>query len=232
MRYCFLIIAALLGQLAGNAQEPLVYDSSRIEVRNFSKEALQNYRNDSQFQYERINLSSPSWFDRFIQAIVEMLESLFNSSPGSRTVRVILIILAIGVLVFFIFKITGMTGSSLMNKKNRGEHIPYVVGEENIHAIDFEESIRLATESRNFRLAVRLLYLQALKRLTDRGLIQWQVNKTNHAYLQELGGTRYQQHFGELTRQFENNWYGNLPINENEFGSVNSQFNQFNRQLK
>jgi hypothetical protein len=75
------------------------------------------------------------------------------------------------------------------------------------------------------------LYLQSLKILTDNGKINWQVNKTNLMYWQELGGTPYQQQFFDLTRQFEYNWYGNWPPTEPEFARLRQTFGDFNKQL-
>ena len=119
----------------------------------------------------------------------------------------------------------------LFGKKNKEETLDYSVMEDNIHTINFEAAIEQAIADKNFRFAVRLLYLQTLKNLTHAGLINWQVNKTNVAYVEELNGNEYQQHFRRLTRQFENNWYGYLPIEEKEFGAVIDHFNQFNQKL-
>jgi hypothetical protein len=49
--------------------------------------------------------------------------------------------------------------------------------------------------------------------LSDRGLINWQADKTNHAYLAELPPTGVMRaDFRELTRQFEFVWYGELAL--------------------
>ena len=64
----------------------------------------------------------------------------------------------------------------------------------------------------NYRLALRLGYLQLLKLLSDQNLIRWQPDKTNHAYLAELPGEHLRAPFRELTRQFEYVWYGELPL--------------------
>nr|WP_233454750.1 DUF4129 domain-containing protein [Hymenobacter negativus] len=54
-----------------------------------------------------------------------------------------------------------------------------------------------------------------LKTLSDRGLINWQPDKTNHAYLAELPPTgAIRDDFREITRQFEFVWYGELALSE------------------
>lgn len=214
------------------AQEQVVIDSSFIYKRNFSAEKIRAYKNDRHFQYDKIIEPPKSWVERIWNWILIKINKLFSNKGTARAFNWFIIILASLVLLFFILRLTGMTGTGLFGKKNRGEKMRYNIGDENIHGIDFEAAIQHAVESRNFRLAVRLLYLQSLKKLTDNGLINWQLNKTNIAYVKELQGTAYHQHFGHLTFQFENNWYGDLPINETEFEKVSDQFNQFNRQLK
>jgi len=79
--------------------------------------------------------------------------------------------------------------------------------------VDFATRLAEAEAAGNWRLAVRLGYLQLLKTLSDNALINWQPDKTNHAYLAELplAGT-LRVDFREITRQFEFVWYGELAL--------------------
>jgi Domain of unknown function (DUF4129) len=88
--------------------------------------------------------------------------------------------------------------------------LPYDVQGEDIHGLDFEALLTTAETAGNYRLAVRLGYLQVLKQLTDQGLIRWQPDKTNHDYLFELPAGPLPDAFRELTRQFDYVWYGEL----------------------
>ena len=125
----------------------------------------------------------------------------------------------------------GIGPGSLFGKNNRFDPLNYAVGEENIHTIDFNEAIQQAVDDKNYRLAVRLLYLQSLKILADKGTIDWRIDKTNYAYGQELAGQPFQQSFLTLTREFEYNWYGNRAASPKEFESIRQTFSDFNRQL-
>nr|WP_230688324.1 DUF4129 domain-containing protein [Hymenobacter jeongseonensis] len=89
----------------------------------------------------------------------------------------------------------------------------YDIASENIHAVDYAARIAEAEEAGNFRLAIRLGYLEVLKHLTDRGFIQWQPDKTNHAYLAEITTGPLRDAFRSITRQFEYVWYGELRLN-------------------
>jgi hypothetical protein len=232
MRYLLFVILLFSVEWPTLAQEPVVYDSSFIYKRDFSAEKIKVFKNDRHFQYDKIMEPPRSWLQRLQDWILGRIARLFSNKGAANAFNWFIVILSVFIILFFIIKLTGMTGTGLFGKKNKGENLPYHTGEENIHTIHFEEAIRQAIERRNFRLAVRLLYLQSLKELADKGLINWQVNKTNIAYVRELQGTNYYQHFGHLTFQFENNWYGDLPISETEFANVSDQFNQFNQKLK
>lgn len=213
------------------AQEKVANDSSAITARNFVPAAINKYKSDPAFKYERIVEPPRSLWHRFWEWFWQKVAEIIGSEEGGRAVNIILILLATGILVFFIFKLTGMSNAGLFGKKNAGNKLDYSIHDENIHEIDFESAISEAIENKKFRFAVRLLYLQSLKHLTDRRLINWQLNKTNVTYVQELKGNSYQQSFRDLTFQFENNWYGDIPIEENEFHQVRNLFIQFNRQL-
>ncbi|HKG69709.1 MAG TPA: hypothetical protein VKA92_12630, partial [Segetibacter sp.] len=84
---------------------------------------------------------------------------------------------------------------------------------------------------RNFRLATRLLYLQSLKILSDKGYIQWQLNKSNNDYIREVTGKPWHSLFKKLTYSFEYTWYGEMNLANDEFQNLQVQFQQFNNQL-
>jgi hypothetical protein len=230
MRLFLFIISFFLLQQTCFAQNTIIYDSSEVQVRALNTEKLQAYKADKDFQYERYHEPPKSLLARFWEWFWQKISQLLSTRSGANTFQTILIIGAVAILVFFILNLTGMTKVGLFGRKT-GKGLDYNESEENIHTINFDEAIENAIGNGNLRLAVRLLYLQSLKKLTDIGLINWQINKTNIAYVQELNGNRHQPAFSNLTLQFESNWYGDIPIDAAEFNAVHEQFNQFNRQL-
>jgi hypothetical protein len=231
MRKLFFCILILMAWLNNFGQKTVLYDSSIIHARAYDANKINSYKNDPVFQYDRIIESPKSLWERFWSWVWSLIGRLFGTKSGGAILEWTIIALAIAILVFFILKLTGMTNAGLFGKNNKGEKLSYSTMSEDIHSIDFNIEIQKAIDEKNFRLAVRLLYLQSLKKLTDNGNISWKINKTNLAYWQELGGTKFQQPFFEITRQFENNWYGNRHANENEFATLKQTFSDFNSQL-
>jgi hypothetical protein len=224
----FLFMIALFCMNACPAQQRLLYDSSGTSVRKFSQEQIKTYAGDKDFQYNRYTEPPKSLWDRFWEWFWDKISEMLGTEGGSAAFRTVLIALALVAIGFFIYKLTGMSKGSLF-KRDAGGVSGYSVTSEDIHSIDFEQAIAQAIENSNYRLAVRLLYLQSLKKLADKNLINWQLNKTNIAYVQELEGRPYQPFFSSLTAQFESNWYGDMPINAAAFSEVQQQFNQFNQ---
>ncbi|MEJ7739128.1 MAG: DUF4129 domain-containing protein [Chitinophagaceae bacterium] len=231
MRIClFLICLTCLQQLVF-AQGRINYDTARFTERRFSAVQMDRYRSDPDFRYDLIQEPPHSVWDRFWVWFWKKLGEILKIRNGTRILNATFILVAIAILLFFIFKISGMNNIGLFAKKNTGEGLSHSVLDDDVHTINFDIAIQQAIEGGNYRFAIRLLYLQSLKNLTDRQLINWQINKTNFAYVSELNGKACQQPFNELTSQFEMNWYGERPLEAQEFGRVKDQFDLFNRQL-
>ena len=101
----------------------------------------------------------------------------------------------------------------------------------NIHEIDFDQNIEDAVNGKNYRLAVRLLYLKSLKRLSDSGLIDWQINKTNSVYVNELNHPTKKTEFLKLTHQFEYIWYGEYFLERPGYQHIESSFKEFMKKI-
>jgi hypothetical protein len=208
-------------------------DSSKVDARNFSSSALNKYRNDPEFDYHT-NPERETWWDRFWEWLWHIIENLFSGSKTSQTqsntpLKYVLLALIVGLLGYLITKIVGV--QNIFNRASKDIALPYTESLENINAITFEEEIEKAIANRNYRLAVRLLYLRSLKQLNDAHLIDWQIEKTNSAYLNELTNNEQRRSFSILTRQFEYVWYGDFPIDGQLFQNINISFIDFKKML-
>jgi len=93
-------------------------------------------------------------------------------------------------------------------------------------------SLIIEAESKNdFNLAVRYLYLQSLKKLSDAELILFSPDKTNKMYVQELDNNPYQFDFASLTLNYEYIWYGKFAINRDRYQKLKDDFISFNTKI-
>jgi len=101
---------------------------------------------------------------------------------------------------------------------------------ENIFELNFDREIAAAIDVKNYRLAVRLYYLQMLRRLSEKNLISYTHEKTNSDYLFQLSGSPLYKTFFRLTRNFEYVWYGKFEISEEQFRLMQQDFQGFKQQ--
>jgi len=213
-------------------------DTSKVDAKKFSAEAILRFRQDKNFDYRETAYSLSAW-ERFWAWVRYALEWIWGELTGWLTgvpysgvvIQYLLLGASLGLLVYFILKSRGIDLVRLWRGESTRVDIPYTESLENIHEIDFDAEIEKAISHHNYRLAIRLLYLRCLKQLSDKQLIQWQIDKTNGAYLHELSEPGQKQYFARLTRQFEYIWYGDFPIDSQAFGSIHRLFQDFKQQL-
>ncbi|WP_139113108.1 DUF4129 domain-containing protein [Mucilaginibacter sp. PPCGB 2223] len=220
---------------APHAQQVLHIDTEKVNLHNFDSTALKRYARDKDFQYDNAKLSGESLWTRFWRWLWGRLGDIFgNSFNGGRIftiVEYVLIIAAIGFLIYVVLKMAGIDVMQVFRGASKKIEIPYAESLENIHEINFDEEIEHAVNNRNYRLAIRLLYLRSLKQLNDAQLIHWQLEKTNAAYINELTSDELRRSFSLLTRQFEYAWYGNFLIDGNAFQNISILFQDFKRMM-
>jgi len=103
---------------------------------------------------------------------------------------------------------------------------------ENIFDINYQKEIDKAIHSTNYRLAVRLMFLRALKNLSEKNIIQFKNGRTNFDYLLQMNSTGYYKDFFRLTRHYEYMWYGEFGVSNETFTIIKREFENFDRQLR
>ncbi|QJD96748.1 DUF4129 domain-containing protein [Mucilaginibacter robiniae] len=218
-----------------NAPAHLRTDSSTlVQQRSFDNAYLNQLKQQPDFQYHETQ-SSPSLWTRFWRWFWSLFDDWkVSRSTGPLMVNVfkyLFILIGASALTFLILRIAGVDLLKILKRKPADATLPYAETLENIHEIDFDTGLEQAISQRNYRLAVRLLYLKALKQLSDQHLIHWQINKTNSAYVDELKNLEQRETFTILTRQFEYVWYGEFAINEQAFQNISILFTNFKQTL-
>jgi len=102
---------------------------------------------------------------------------------------------------------------------------------EDIFAINYQKELQKAEEAGNYRLAIRLMFLRALKIMSEKNIIRYQQDKTNFDYLVQLHSTKHYDNFFRVTRDYEYSWYGQFDVPEEAYRLVKNDFNRFNSQL-
>jgi Domain of unknown function (DUF4129) len=207
--------------------ETLAQDSSKITVRKPLESKMTALRKLKDYQYTvQESQVIDTWWKRLLRRFFNWFGNLFTGVGNPTFWKTAAYVFIASVVVYVTLKLMGVDFTGLYRKKNNNE-IPYETLGENIHAIDFGDSIAEAVAQKNYRLAVRLYYLKALKELTDREMIDWRINKTNRSYVYELNSPTLRPDFERITLQFEYAWYGDFPVDETQFINIKNQFLTF-----
>ncbi|QNL50662.1 DUF4129 domain-containing protein [Olivibacter sp. SDN3] len=211
------------------AQRSPYTDTSTLRIRSFSPEKLAAYKKDQAFDYAE-EIVPITWWQKLKHWFYNLLQKTFVNQRSFTAIKWLLVILGAAALVFLVYKLSGMQLMGIFGKKS-GTQTTTAPLEENIHAINFEEQVQQAILQQNFRLAVRLLYLRSLKKLTDKHLIDWRPGKTNQAYIAEIDAKPTKTAFIGLTNQFEYVWYGDFQIQSQHFNQIREAFASFDKEL-
>jgi len=215
------------------------YDKSVVELKKFDTNKLENYKNDSDFDYT-IYESKPTIFTRiwnwFKRILIKFFTWLFGVNKATGIVAWILqaipyIILLIVLLLILKFFLKVNTNSILSGKIDKATVI-LTEDEEIIKNKDISQLIKKAIEQKNYRLAVRYYYLLTLQKLQENGLIAWEPHKTNEDYINEMQSKKMISKFKDVTHLYDFVWYGNFEINELEFAKAASNFEDLTKRIK
>lgn len=230
--FCLVVFASFTTQKTLVKEASVLRDDSAgVTARHFNSGAIDGWQ-QRDFVYTGNGINEETIWDKFWDWFWQNINEVLHGRVKGKVAQLFFILLGITAIVFLVLKITGMDVMQIFTGKNSTVEIPYSESSENIHEIGFEEEIEKAVSGKNFRLAVRLLYLNLLKKLSDSGAIDWKPGKTNLAYLFEIQNQEQRQKFGLLTRQFEFVWYGDFKVDEADFRQINHSFQQFNPKLK
>ncbi len=254
--YCFFILIATLFFTvelhAQDAAAPAIdttmdekvadeYDDEDKEnqglPKDFADTLSQNYRSIVYDSIEAINTDKGFYYKGYLDSLLRASQKkpekvkkpvdfrgsgFFNSIFG-----IIFWILAIGLFCYIVYQLF-LSNYSFFSRSRKNVAADITVTTQT-NTNDPEAQLRNAIKNGNYRLAIRYLYLQTLSRLSDRKLIEININKTNYEYVNEVREHKFANEFASLTLKYEYVWYGEYPVDEKLFEQIKSSFTQFNK---
>ena len=180
--------------------DTLVIDTAKLAV----------WRQDGDYAYGRELVPHHDTFGEWLQKeLGEFFDSIFRSAFAQNH-EWLWIILGIIVILAFFWILFVIRPSLFMHSGKKADSLDYDVTEDTIYGIDFPSEIEKAISRRDFREALRLMYLQTLKWLSDNHQIEWQSFKTPTQYTKEWRNADFQK----ITRIFVRVRYGGFEATE------------------
>lgn len=182
--------------------DTLVCDSAQLAA----------FRSDAAYDYNR-ELITPeiNIFEWIRGQFGELLGKIFGSRFAEEYSGLIMICLAILLLLLIVWFVYKKRPELFM--RSHKNSLPYTVEEDTIYGVDFPKGIDEALSRRDYREAIRLLYLQTLKQLSDAERIDWQLYKTPTQYIYEVRLPAFRR----MTNHFLRVRYGNFEATEELF---------------
>jgi hypothetical protein len=206
-------------------------DTSIVKAKSFQAETVEELKDDPEMEYEIPPTVAESLWDRFIMWLRDLLSDMLLQAVTTDWGRLALYLLGIGLLVFLIMMLLRVDALRMLvsGQKGRAGHM---VLNEDIEQMDFEKLLREATAAKEYRRGIRLLFLYALKMLSDRNHVVLDSGKTNHDYLKEVKEKDLYPGFSDLNFYFEYAWYGNFLITSETFQKAEATFNDWKNKLR
>jgi hypothetical protein len=225
----FFLLMAFVCEAKKDSTFVATSDTLRVQERVIDASAVEKFKADSAFQYGRPQEAVSPW-QRFLTWVFGILGTFLLYTTQTLLGKIILYTALVCLMLWVILKLLNIDVKDLFYRKNAAA-IDFKLAEENIHALDFDALIDSAVQKKEYRLAVRLTFLDALKKLSEAHIIQWVPGKTNDDYLKEASRHASLMLLQELRYYFDYAWYGHFEINENTYEAVRQSFQELKSTL-
>lgn len=228
---CFCASLTSQNDSVGISSTP-VLDPRPVDIRLPDKDKIEEYKKDSRFDYVRNKQQAAkiSWWDKLWSDISEFIDNVFNAVASSGALSFVVIMVCILLVCLLLIKFIGVDYRTVLGKKKIDT--PAIdIYTENVHEMNFDALISNALQNKDYRLAIRFVYLKNLKLLSDKEIITWNANKTNYSYQYEINNNNLRAKFLETTLIFDYVWYGEFPVEEAGFSELSSYLNDFSNMI-
>ncbi|MBU2946926.1 DUF4129 domain-containing protein [Zobellia uliginosa] len=232
LHFSLLLVLCYYGILSAQKDSlGIAYDSVPLQVKTIGEEDLSKFYQDDAFKYE-VSVAERTWWDDFLSwlsnLMLRIFEGIFGVEKASGFLAVFFRLvpyILLGVLIYILIRFfLNINASALKQTKTNKALVSLSEEEHIIKNENIQELIEQALAKNDFRLAVRYSYLQILKLMSEKELIAWEPQKTNHDYLKEISKAELQNPFSTITRLYDFTWYGDFPISEIEYQKAKKTF--------
>ena len=215
--------------------------TEKIMQRGLTEAAVNELKKDEDFWYipaiEKLEArlkNDPKFRDSLLNARNrELVDERQNSMLYQPWFNNLLWIIMIGVfaaaVIYFLLqnKVNIFSGkaASAAGEDNEEEH-------EDIFSLSYTKLIQNAEKQNDYRVAIRLMFLQTLKLLSDVNAIQYQPDYTDQHYLQQLYGSKYYDDFFKVMHSYEYAWFGKFDITTERYAVIKNGFIKLQNRIR
>lgn len=221
--WTFIFCCIMLPLFGGPARDSL------YEIRSPGNAFVEKFRSEPAFNYTEVVEDNP-WGKHMIR----WLADLFGGLSAEITADVLGFLLKMLVVSCLIYALYLMVKAGVISPWGQKEK---KFKEETLNTVLFSDPDRFrrrleeALKAGNYKSAVRIHYLNVLFLLNEKGLIHWDLYKTNALYLREIPLEK-KKAFQRLSTVFDCVCYGDFEIDEKVYPEIRDCFLGFEKEIE
>ncbi len=230
-----LLLIPLLSPIRAQ-QDSLVVtiDSSKISVIRFADNLSEKYTG-SEFDYNTVEGEAENLLARALNWFFNGLQSVFGVTIDPQLallLKNIIYILLLGIAIYIVVRVLmGKDAVSFFRKKDNLV-APIPINEEHIEKINLDKLISDALKEKNYRLAIRYMYLKTLQDLSLKKIIEYHFEKTNIDYYREIADVTLKQNFNKVSYLYDYIWYGKFELDKDGYLKAKESFDVLNAKMR
>jgi hypothetical protein len=222
--FIFALFIGVMFLASANAfsQEITSAKPDKIELRAVPDTTAEHIKAQREFGYA----NDSSLWKRESTAENKNVVRLFDALSKSIFLRWLLYLFLGAIILYAIYQVMVVNNffifsRSRKNTTNTGS------AEQQFFDDDLDSKIQHAIAIREYRKAVRWMFLKTLRILHSHQLIQLNAKSTNLDYIKQLQKKQQAAGFTHLVHIYEHVWYGEYQLTEHQFQVVLDNFNRF-----
>lgn len=225
-----------------------LYSNEKFKAHATSDSSIKKFRNSDDFWYVKavekfkqnvVRLRTDKGFRDSLarEGYLEPDEQVFKSEQRTNLItyppwlQFVVWTIVIGVFVYALAYFLSANKISLFTRDAASTTPSTSAEKEDIFHLTYQNLLQKAYAEKNYRQAVRILYLQTLKLMSEKNLIKFQPDYTNLNYLSQLSRTNYFKDFFNITHHYEYAWYGKFEVTEERFDKIKSDFESIRQKI-
>jgi len=206
---------------------------SDIKIRQFPKNFKEKYT-DEIYKYDyNFDPNNISVWEKFKHWLSQKFKDWFDIVDDKKAAkftkyffRTIYILTFIVVLFFILKALLNDEGNWIFGRSSKKIDINATVLKEELLETNFNDLIQKAKDTNDYRLAIRYYYLKVLKALTQNEIIEWDNEKTNYDYYNEIKNDDLKEQFQYISYVYDYTWYGEFNLDKDSFDTAETKFKQ------
>lgn len=224
LQIIFAIILFVILEISGitlYSSNQSTIDFSKIEVRQPDSSFVSSYSSQKEFIYSQPAIKT-NFFKQLFTYLQKRLGALSRITAALPWIMKALIGLLILFSVFVVIKQSNLHKLFYSEKEIKSPE--FRISAVSNQLIYYDNEIKTQLNQKQFRKAIRLLYLKVFQQLQVKDIIKYSKDKTNVDYLRDLSNTDIKPFFYNVTQIYNYVWYGELEISEEQFLNFEKSF--------